>query len=123
MFLMVEKGIRGVVRHTIYRYAKANNKYRKDYYKNKEPLLLGCKKNLYGWTMSRKLPVNNPEWIKYTFQFNEDFIKNYAEENDEGYFLEVDVQYPENVMDIRNLKQALNHGLVLKKVHKVIKFN
>ena len=73
--------------------------------------------------MSRKLPVNNPEWIKYTFQFNEDFIKTYAEENDEGYFLEVDVQYPENVMDIRNLKQALNHGLVLKKVHKVIKFN
>ena len=24
---------------------------------------------------------------------------------------------------IRNLKQALNHGLVLKKVHRVIKFN
>ena len=44
MLLMVEKGIRGVVRHTIYRYAKANNKYRKDYDKNKEPLLLGCKK-------------------------------------------------------------------------------
>ena len=26
-------------------------------------------------------------------------------------------------MHIRNLKQALNHGLVLKKVYKVIKFN
>ena len=24
---------------------------------------------------------------------------------------------------MRNLKQALNHGLILKKVHKVIKFN
>ena len=29
----------------------------------------------------------------------------------------------EYVIHIRNLKQALNHGLVQKKVHKVIKFN
>ena len=28
-----------------------------------------------------------------------------------------------NVFHIRNLKQALNHGLILKKVHKVIQFN
>ena len=43
--------------------------------------------------MSQKLPVNNFEWIKYTSQFNEDFIKTYNEGTDEGYFLEVDVQY------------------------------
>ena len=42
--------------------------------------------------MSQKLPVNNFEWIKYTSQFNEDFIKNYDEESNEGYFLEVDVK-------------------------------
>ena len=41
--------------------------------------------------MSQKLPVNNFEWIKDTSQSNEDFIKTYKEENDEGYFLEVDV--------------------------------
>ena len=29
----------------------------------------------------------------------------------------------EYVIHIRDIKQALNHGLVLKKVHKVIKFN
>ena len=29
----------------------------------------------------------------------------------------------EYVFHIRNLKQALNHGLILKKVHRVIKFN
>ena len=29
----------------------------------------------------------------------------------------------EYVIHIRNVKQALNHGLVLKKVHRVIKFN
>ena len=29
----------------------------------------------------------------------------------------------EYVIQIRNLKQALNHGLVLEKIHRVIKFN
>ena len=71
-----------------------------------------------------------------------------------GYFLEVDVHYPENLFNLynhfpflpermkkveklvenlhdkekyirrtENLKQALNHGLVFKKVHKIIKFD
>ena len=32
------------------------------------------------------------EWIKDTSHLNEDFIKNYNEESDEGYFFEVVVQ-------------------------------
>ena len=47
--------------------------------------------------MSQKQPDNNCEWIEDTSQFNEDFIKSYNEESDEGYFLKVDVQYPENI--------------------------
>ena len=35
MLLMVGKGIRGGICHSIYRYAKANNKYMKNYDKNK----------------------------------------------------------------------------------------
>ena len=46
--------------------------------------------------MLQKLPVNNFEWIKDTSQFNENFIKSYNEERDEGYFFKVRVQYPEN---------------------------
>ena len=34
MLLMVEKSIRGGICHSIYRYAKANKKYMKDYVNN-----------------------------------------------------------------------------------------
>ena len=83
---MVEKGIRGGICHSICRYAKANNKYMKDYDKN---MLLFASKNyldannIYGWVMSQKLPVNNFEWINDTFHFNEGFIKKYNEESNE----------------------------------------
>ena len=90
------------------------------------------------------------------FKFNETFIRNYNENSDIGYFLEVDIDYPKElfnlhkdlpflperkkvnkveklicsiedkekyVIHIRALKQALNHGLVLRKVPRVIEFN
>ena len=41
--------------------------------------------------MLQELPLNNFEWIKDTSQFHEDFIKNYNEESDEKYLLEVNV--------------------------------
>ena len=41
--------------------------------------------------MSLKLSLNSFEWIKDISQFNKDFIKNYNEESNEGYFVEVDV--------------------------------
>ena len=36
MLLMVEEGIRGGICHSIHRYAKANNKYKKNYNNNEE---------------------------------------------------------------------------------------
>ena len=89
MLLMVEKGVRGGICHTIHWYIKANNKYVKDYDKNEESSYLKYwdVNNLYRWAVSRKLPVINFEWIEDTSQFNEDFINSYNEESDEGYFL------------------------------------
>ena len=57
---MVEKGIRGGICHAIHRYAKANNKYMKNYEKNEESLFLEYldANNLYVWAISQKLPVN-----------------------------------------------------------------
>ena len=149
MLLMVEKGIRGGICHAIHRYAKVNNKYMKTYDKKIESSYLEYldANNLYGCGMSQKLPVNGFKWIKKFYKFNEDFIKNFDEDSNKGYILEVDVEYPKNllnfhgdlpflaerkktktfnklvcnihdkenyVVDIRVLKQALNHGLILK---------
>ena len=48
-------------------------------------------KNLYGWLMSQKLPVNGFKWVEDIPKFNEDFMKNYNEKGNEGYFLEVNI--------------------------------
>ena len=58
MLIMVEKRIRGGICHGIHRYTKANNKYMKSYYKNKESSYLNYwdVNNLSGWAMLQKLP-------------------------------------------------------------------
>ena len=66
MLLMIEKGIRGGMCQSIHRYAKANNKYMKNYDKSVESSYLTYldAKNLYGWERSQKLPVNAFKWEK-----------------------------------------------------------
>ena len=56
--------------------------------------------NLYGWTTSQKLLVDGFEWIKELSQFNEDFITNYDQNDNEGYFLEVEIEYPKKLFNI-----------------------
>ena len=68
----------------------------KNYDKSIESSYLMCldANNLYRWAMSQKLPVNGFKWEHDLLRFNERFIKNYNENSDIGYFLEVDVEYP-----------------------------
>ena len=48
----------------------------KDYDKKESPYIQYWDlNNLYGWAMSRKIKVNNFEWIEDTFQSNEYFIR------------------------------------------------
>ena len=66
MLLIVEKGIRGGICQATHRYAKANNKYMKNYNKNTESSYLEYldANNLYGYAMSQKLPVDSLKWIE-----------------------------------------------------------
>ena len=82
VLLMIENSIRGGMCQAIHRYAKANNKYMKNYDKNQESSYLEYLdvNNLYGWAkkikMCKKLPVNDFKWVTKLDKFNEDFIKN-----------------------------------------------
>ena len=101
MLLMIENEIRGGMCQSVYRYAKANNKYMNNYDKNIELSYLTYldANNLYGWEMSQKLPVNGFKWANYDLsRFNEDFIKSYDENSDVGYFL--GVEYPKELFDL-----------------------
>ena len=106
--------------------------------------------------MSQKLPINGFKWKKNASKFSEGFIKNYNENSNKGYILEVDIEYPKSlhnlhndlpflpermkinkcnklicnlydiqhyVVHIRALNQALNHGYILKRAHRVIQFD
>ena len=79
LLLMVEEGIRGGICHSIHRYAKANNKYMKNYNNNEESPYIQYldANNLYGWAMSKKLPVNGFRWLDSDKinEINEEFIK------------------------------------------------
>ena len=150
MLLMLQKGIRGGICHSVLRYAKANNKYMIDYDEKKVSsfLIYIDYNNLYGKAMSEKLPVDGFEWVEDISEIN--FIKNYEEDSNVGYFIEADIEYPNELHDknsdlpflpermkvnkckklvcnlydkkdyvdhIRSLKQALNYGLKITKIH------
>ena len=60
MSQMLQKRIRSGIRHAIFQYAKANNKFMKDFHKNKESsyLMYWDAYNLYGWATFQKLTVD-----------------------------------------------------------------
>ena len=120
VLLMLKTGIKGGICHAIHQYVKGNNKYMKNYDKNKESSYLKYwnLNTLYGWAMSQKCTVNGFEWVKETSQFNKGFIESYNEEYDEGYFLEVDIQYLEK---LHELHSDLPFLPVKMKIHKVEK--
>ena len=49
--------------------------------------------------MSQKLPVDSFELKKNMCKFNENFIKDYDEDSDKGYILEVVAKYPKNLFN------------------------
>ena len=122
MLLMVEEGIRGGICHAIHRYAKANNKYMNNYDKNEESLYIQYLEanNLYGWEMSQKLPVNGFKWVEDTSEINEEFIKNYDENNDKGYILEVDVKYSKKLHDLNSDLPFLSERMKIDKCEKLV---
>ena len=155
---MIEEGTRGGISHALQRYAKAHNKYMKDYDKKKKSSYIQYldANNLYGKAMTGKLPVRGFRWMDDISKMDEDFVRGYDKNDNKGYILKVDVDYPNELQNLHSdlpflpermvinntkklvcnsqdkknyvvhinvLKQALDHGLKLGKVHRVIEFD
>ena len=72
-----------------------------NYDKNKESsyLVYLDANNLYGYAMSKKLPIRNFKWLDKDdiSKFNDELIKKYDENGDIGYIFEVDIEYPKHI--------------------------
>ena len=120
MLLMIEKGVRGGVSMISKRHGKANNKYMKrgsttegrlgEEYDPSQPskyITYLDANNLYGWAMSKPLPISNFKWMK-----------NLHNWRNRPCILEVDLEYPEQLHHLHNeyplAPESLNVGNVDK---------
>ena len=93
---MLEEGIKGGICQTIHHYETANNKYMKNYSKDIISTFLKYldANNLYGWAMSKNLPIGKFRWAKKLSIYTEQSIKVHDENSDYGVIVEVDNEYP-----------------------------
>lgn len=129
MHLLIEKGIRGEVSVISHRYAKENNPYLLNYdpsIRNSYVLYLDVN-NLYDWTMSQPLAYGNFEWVPIDDNVI-NHILNLNKISNEGYILEVKLEYPRElttyIMIIQLLlkKWKLNLNTFLRFVGMLFKF-
>ena len=83
------------------RYAKAKNKYMNNYDPKKPSTFIAYldMNNLYGWAMSKYLPYGEFKWLK---NFNRFDVMSVSKKSPIGYFLEVDLEYPDELHELHN---------------------
>ena len=101
MHLFIEKAIRGGISYIAKTHAKANNKYTRDYDSKKASKFIKYLNinNLYGWAMREYLPYSGFKWLKIFDEFD---MMSISEKYETGYFLEVDLEYPDILYELHN---------------------
>ena len=115
---MVEEGIRRGICHVMQRYAKANNKYMKDYDRKKKSSYIQYldANNLYGKAMT---PVRGFRWMDDISKIDEDFVKIYNKNDNKG-ILDVDVDYPNKLQNLHSDLPFLPERMVINNTKKLV---
>jgi len=113
--LFVERGMRGGISMVSKRFAKANNPLVPDYDPNKpnKYIVYLDANNLYGWAMSKPLPKRGFKWKRVLPSEEEILEKEETAEN--GWILEVDLEYPEELHEEHNNFPLAPEKKVVKK--------
>ena len=100
-YLFIEKELREGISYIAKKYAKANNKFINDYDPKKPSTFITYldMNNLYGWAMSEYLPYEGFKWLKNVDKFD---VMSINEKSPIGYFLEVDLEYPDELHELHN---------------------
>ena len=70
--------------------------------------------------MIEKLPVGSFKWVKNVSRIDEEFMKNYDENSDIGYFIKVDLEYPKLLHDLHSDLPFLPEKMRINKHDKVV---
>ena len=70
--------------------------------------------------MSQNFFVNGFEQVEDLSQFKKDFVKNYDENSDKGYFLGVDVEYPKKLFNLHRDLPFLPERKKIRKCNKLV---
>ena len=95
--------------------------YNKNYNKNEQSSYIQYldANDLYGWEMSKKLPVNEFKCLDSN-KITEEFIKNYNENDKKRYILEVDVKYPKKLHNLHSDLSFLPGRMEINKCKKLV---
>ena len=96
IYLFIEKGLRGGISYIAKTYAKASNKYMKEYdlKKASEFITYLDINNFYDWEMSIYLPSGTFKWLK---NVDGSDVNSISEQSPKGYILEVDIGGPDKL--------------------------
>ena len=115
MLMLFEKCTRGGVSMISNRHSKANNKYMKDFDESKPSshIMYLDANNLYGWAMSEKMPYKDFKWVDGIP------LEKMLLDEDLGYVLEVDLEYPDELHNLHNDYPLAPEPMKINKVNKL----
>ena len=120
MLMFIDSGLMGGVALVSTQYAKANNPRLEENWdpnqKQKYIFVVDCT-NQYGLSMMQYLPVDGFKWIDWTLSTQEwvEFLKKQEDEQEKGYFFEVDLHYPRHLHDLHDQYPLAPEHLTIKK--------